>query len=625
MSENIYYESLKFPEDGELLSFKSGEKNEIRGLSQINVFIGSNNSGKSRLLRNIFLLKEPFFTTNLYSGEVFYAIAKDLNNQFNGYLSSTVYHYIDFINIDYIKNQISDQDFYIEPNNPIYKKIYFLVEQIKNANFSNLPINNNKHGFSRPQNYEVKKFFLSVLENERKNLESVKPMKIIGFQESYYFPILRGLRSLENLGDIYIKRTSSDYFHNVLDSTKKIFTGLEFFKILEEHLLGEPEQRELIRDYQSFLSREFFDGQEITLIPKKGDSVVYVKIGNEKQFPIYHLGDGLQNLIILTFPVFTATKPTLFFMEEPDTHMHPGYQRKLLEVFQSHRQHQFFFTTHSNHFLDMILDDTNISVYRIEKKLSDKTEFQIHLSKPKDTKLLTSLGVNKSSVFLSNSTIWVEGITDRLYLRVFLKRFIDDIKDENHVYKTLKEDIYYSFIEYQGSNIEHWKFSETEQSDEAINAIFSSARGILIADGDISKNIPRVTRLQQQLQNKFLLLSVKEIENLIPQELVREAISTLPKFAFDLQEIKFSEYSKKDIGMGYYIWKTFGASLSTFAVKSGQKKLIKRNATIQKKVDFCKLIVKIINDEAIDWKLNPELQDICKRILDHIVGENQGL
>ena len=47
-----------------------------------------------------------------------------------------------------------------------------------------------------------------------------------------------------------------------------------------------------------------------------------------KDLEIHELGDGLQNIIVLLYPVFTAEKPTRFFIEEPENNMHPGFQKK---------------------------------------------------------------------------------------------------------------------------------------------------------------------------------------------------------------------------------------------------------------------------------------------------------
>jgi len=43
-------------------------------------------------------------------------------------------------------------------------------------------------------------------------------------------------------------------------------------------LLGDLEKRELIKEYEIFLSNNFFENQEITLIPKMNSDVLNIKV-----------------------------------------------------------------------------------------------------------------------------------------------------------------------------------------------------------------------------------------------------------------------------------------------------------------------------------------------------------
>jgi len=135
----------------------------------------------------------------------------------------------------------------------------------------------------------------------------------LGSEKRYYIPILRGIRPLDvddQHKNFYGERTKWDYFRNGDSLTDKmqIFTGLELYQSLKEKLLGEPEERKLVKEFEDFLSVNFFESKPVTLIPKeKSPKVVHIKIGNEPQFPIYDLGDGLQNLIICTFNIFTES------------------------------------------------------------------------------------------------------------------------------------------------------------------------------------------------------------------------------------------------------------------------------------------------------------------------------
>lgn len=204
----------------------------------------------------------------------------------------------------------------------------------------------------------------------------------------------------------------------------------------------------------------------------------------ERMFPIYDLGDGLQGLIILTFLAFTQSEHCLFFIEEPDLYMHPGLQRALVETLLDQPRHQYFMTTHSNHLLDMTLDYSNMSIFLFRKNISDKkVAFTVSNVSLPDTDVLRELGVRSSSVFLTNTTIWVEGITDRRYLRTYMERYLNELessdKEKFELLRTFQEDCHYSFVEYQGAQIVHWSFDAKEDGSDSImaNRVLVAIRG----------------------------------------------------------------------------------------------------------------------------------------------------
>ena len=153
--------------------------------------------------------------------------------------------------------------------------------------------------------------------------------------------------------------------------------------------------------------------------------MLYVGIGGGEEYPIYELGDGIQSIIILTYPLFFHQgEDLLFFIEEPEHGLHPGMQRVFMETLmrEEFSSLQYFLTTHSNHLLDITLDIEQVSIYTFRKDTAaaEKDQFVIENVDNDHTNSLELIGVRNSSVFLSNCTIWVEGITDRIYIRKYL-------------------------------------------------------------------------------------------------------------------------------------------------------------------------------------------------------------
>jgi predicted ATP-dependent endonuclease of OLD family len=168
-------------------------------------------------------------------------------------------------------------------------------------------------------------------------------------------------------------------------------------------------------------------------------------------------------------------------------------QRILLNLFVSLKNHQFFLTTHSNHFLDITLDIDNIAIFNVQKNLAQaekssaaKPSFHLENVSKGDRSSLRLLGVNNSSVFLTNATIWVEGITDRMYLRNYLKIFQENESKKSQKkgksFRTFKEDVHFSFVEYGGSCITHWSFVDGVKNPMDIRWL--CAESFLLVDRD---------------------------------------------------------------------------------------------------------------------------------------------
>jgi hypothetical protein len=451
-----------------------------------------------------------------------------------------------------------------------------------------------------------------------------------------YVPILRGMRPPLASGpsdrqgieasDCFEERSILDYFIDFPDwrttrengDTKnrlhqqkplhsfsrkpRIFTGLSLYHDIQKRLLAPThEERKSIREYELFLSVNFFQGREVTLTPalrnQEGNvnDVVHIKIGESEDRPIYDLGDGMQSLIICTYPIITELQQgSLFFLEEPDLCMHPSLQRVFLGVLRDSyklKGHQFFLTTHSNHLLDLLEDDELVSILSFSEKvsrpqtagqLSSSSRFRIRPTPYRDRRALVELGVRPSATYLANATIWVEGVSDSAYLRAYMEAFLCYLKLRGgpwgeklaaQLYQ-YKEDRHYAFVEYNGSNLPHFSFVD-QSSDGAdhqddpsqvptMSAPNLCAHAIVLADGDIGARPQRYEIFTHQLRERFVVLPGKEIENLIPHKLLEEQIMYdearsshgqpgIGTIEAILAKIRYADYAHSREGLGKYL------------------------------------------------------------------------
>ncbi|HEX8181607.1 MAG TPA: ATP-binding protein [Pyrinomonadaceae bacterium] len=426
-----------------------------------------------------------------------------------------------------------------------------------------------------------------------------------------YMPILRGLRPLDDEHtDFYEERTKQDYFRDASDTAKpEVFSGLKLYGRLTDLLLGSNPERKIIAQYQEFISEILFEGRPITLIPSPKNKVVTVKIGRESDRPIYELGDGIQSAIILSFLPFVMKEPTFFFIEEPESHLHPGLQRKILDFFSKVADHKFFLTVHSNHLLDVTIDIKDLSVFTFRKHLDLDSEddeqsptFTVENVDATHRSSLELLGVRNSSVFLVNATIWVEGITDRWYLRSMLNSYMDYLAANGDLPLRAEEDVHYCFVEYGGGNITHWSFLDYEEHPIEVERL--CAQAMLVVDQDGKSKLQRKEDLQNNLGDRLIILPCREIENTLPYEIIKAVVLEFEKTPErDLPDFEPKDYQDKYLGrfVEEEMLKGQKQRRGSYAASSG---------TINSKVDFCERAIRKIHYETLPEPTQAVVQQI---------------
>ena len=128
-----------------------------------------------------------------------------------------------------------------------------------------------------------------------------------------------------------------------------------------------------------------------------------------------------------------------------------------------------------------------------------------------------------------------------------------------------KEDRHYAFVEYSGANLTHFSFEDAEREEgqgQATSNIVTKvsdlcSKAIVIADGDItdSNKGDRWKLFASQLDERFIGLPCKEIENLIPDELMRGQVQKDDSNidVTRLAEIQYADYRKLEMGVGDYL------------------------------------------------------------------------
>lgn len=621
MTEKLYYWAENL-EDYSSDNDTDTNNQEVIEIKRLNFFIGKNNAGKSRFLRTIFINNYPsgFYNfSELVKNLKIFKLCLDKSETELGYSSShsnIKHNYKDLIK-DLQENKVG--------------QLIFLNSSIKGT----LERDSNIRSFFKDYN------LFEITDEQVAKISDV-------FVNRFYIPILRGMRPVTNADNKqpYLERAQKDYFpEKDKFHAQNIVTGECLYNVLKEKLLGEPEDRELIKSYEEKLSQYFFDNETVSLIPKHNQDVVNIKIGKDAQRAIFELGDGLQQAIILTYEAFiNKDKTHAFFIEEPELHMHAGMVRQLMNFYLNETPHYYFFTTHSNHLLDMADESDQVMIQKFVKqpKVNNPSEFDFKIYRcDRDRDLLASLGVRPSSVYLANCTIWVEGITDRLYITKYMEKYLDELQKYNEElykkYRRFMPNYHYTFVEYAGSNLSHWSFDndypktreeriEFLKKDRGQSATAVASEMLLIADGDIQKNSEKIKFLRKELNKEnLIILECKETENTLPKDsILRVAKAKFPRLknvkqSYDISRIDNitddNYFDNSQYGIGRLIDEkiknpTSSTTKTAFADGTGV-------GTIKDKLKFCREIIKDF-DKNPEWQLTPKAKVLCERVFKHI-------
>ncbi len=481
----------------------------LDAVNDINIFIGSNNSGKSLFMRK--LMASHTYT---YVNRLQFNLANELINTFR------------------FSSPYSGQDLELFEVNKDLPRV--ITSRENRRPFNNNPdiINGILH------NEEPKVIFIPVLRSAHSLYDEVSQRdapRTLG-SEGYKF------NKIED--DIFLNTIRHNYEELQSDNIE-IFTGLDLYKEILNSRNSDRNTRMKFQTFEDFVGENFFNGQKVDIVAnfnkreslsgKNTNEQITLSFEKEKgTYKLHDLGDGIQALIILLFKVFMAEDGTYIFIDEPEINLHPGMQRVFLEQITSNeflkkKKLKYFISTHSNHLIDLTLDLSNVSIYSFSPTITEDREKNIIIKNVNagDNSVLKNIGVNNSAVFMANCSIWVEGISDRNYIKAFLQSYC-----KFHRKPYPREDIDYAFFEYAGSNIDHYFFDENVDDEDSrediaknIKALALSNNIFLLADSDDaqvgSAKHARLAKLMKAESDTFtprILDKYREIENLFPKE-----------------------------------------------------------------------------------------------------------
>jgi len=150
---------------------------------------------------------------------------------------------------------------------------------------------------------------------------------------------------------------------------------------------------------------------------------------NDLSFPLSACGTGIGQVLSILYVVLTAHNPRVVIIDEPQSFLHPGAAKKLIEVLReigksgSFPQHQYIISTHSPTIIASAEPTTIVMLRYIES-----CETALSIMNSEDTRelrtLLDEVGVRLSDVFGMDKILWVEGPTEEKCYPLIIKEIL---------------------------------------------------------------------------------------------------------------------------------------------------------------------------------------------------------
>ena len=247
-------------------------------------------------------------------------------------------------------------------------------------------------------------------------------------------------------------------------------------------------------------------------------------------------GSGLRTILLVLIKLFLEPKANdfgkqknIYIFEELENNLHPAIQRNLFNyLFEWIKNHDdvIFLTTHSNIPLNMSYGNSDVSITHLKKDLeTGELITEIGGTFLNNNDILNDLGVKASDILQSNSIIWVEGPSDRVYINKWIELESKGV---------LKENIHYQIIFYGGRLLAHLSGEIDENFNKLIQLFRANRNSIIVMDSDRTSKGEKINKTKQRIKEEFekqnsiaWITKGKEIENYLSKSTLEKVYGVM--------------------------------------------------------------------------------------------------